>query len=127
MNYKNLFPSAYFKASDVDTPVLVTITKIDPARKMSSGEEKPVLAFLECEQELVLNKTNGNALAEIYGEDVENWFNKKIVLFKDKTTMQGKPTDCIRIRAPKAAKPTVPPPPVLTVPAATVADDDVPF
>ena len=130
MNIKNLFPSAYLRASDVETPRLVTIQALERDRKMNSGELKHVLSFVECDQELVLNKTNCNSIAQMYGDETDNWIGKQIVLIQSTTDMQGQTKDCIRIRAPKQKPAVAPVKPAPAKPAPAQPDDnqdDVPF
>src|SRR5690606_32331472 len=56
---------------------------------------------------LVLNATNGQSIADIYGEKPSAWVGKQIVLFEARTKMWSKETkrmvetQCIRVRAPK--------------------------
>ena len=68
--------------------------------------------------------TNFDAVSEIVGDDeTDNWPGHQVELYPDKTTMGGKPVDCIRIRAPAQArlqKPTRPPRP-------EGSDGDIPF
>jgi hypothetical protein len=74
--------------------------KIENAR---DDEGKP----LESIKPLVLNSTNGCAIAEIHGEKPSSWKGKRIVLCLAKTRMWNADlkkmveVDCIRIRAPK--------------------------
>jgi len=95
---------------------------------------KPVLALRGLTQGLVLNKTNGQALAEFLGDDVDKWVGRKIVIFPAQAAFQGKLVDCIRVREPKP-QPTVAAQPApqqtkATEPVAATVDaeaDDVPF
>ena len=50
---------------------------------------------------LPLNRVNWDSVAEICGDDTEEWPGKKIELFPWTTEMKGKPTPCIRVRAPE--------------------------
>jgi hypothetical protein len=132
MNINELYPSAYIKAQDVETPKLVTINSLEVNRKMNDGEHKHVLSFAEIEQELVLNKTNTGLIASIHGQNTQDWVGKQIVLFKDKTSLQGKVVDCVRVRAPKQKTAPAPAKPAAAKPAPVPAQadntpDDVPF
>lgn len=45
----------------------------------------------------VLNKTNGTALAEIYGDETDDWAGKRVVLKLGKTLFEGKKVDSIMV------------------------------
>ena len=61
---------------------------------------------------MVLNKTNGQILAEEFGDDSEDWLGKVVEIYPDKTTFAGKLVSCLRLRAP--------------TPPSTDVDEDVP-
>ena len=62
------------------------------------GEDKRlVLAFSDNDRPLVLNKTNANSLAELYGPETGGWEGKAIKLVPSTTSYQGKMVKCIRI------------------------------
>ena len=66
---------------------------------------KIVLSFAETDKTLVLNKTNGYAIAGFLGEDdPSKWPGASIVLYPTKTSFGTKMVDCIRIRAAEAPK-----------------------
>ena len=117
MHYELLYPSKYLKASDLrGKDVTLTIcpergVRIDKvARKGGAKERKAVMFFVECaakakkdeadEKALILNITNARTIAEIYGNDTDDWKGKRITLYPTKveTNFQEKRVDCIRIR-----------------------------
>jgi hypothetical protein len=103
MKLSNLFPSPYFKAVDLaDGSVTLKIesTKLE---KMGDGESKPVLRFVGQEKGLVLNKTNGNMLCKLYGDDTDDWVGRLVQLTSMTTEFSGKVVDCIRLRPPLAS------------------------
>lgn len=66
---------------------------------------KIVLSFQETDKTLVLNKTNGYAIAEFLSEDdPANWVGAKVTLFPTKTSFGTKMVDCIRIRSAQPVK-----------------------
>ena len=68
---------------------------------------------------LPLNRVNWDSVAEICGDDTEEWPGKKIELFPATTEMKGKPTPCIRVRAPEQRElPTSNPKKAIKKPAA---------
>ena len=61
--------------------------------------KKVILSFNETEKTWVLNKTNSYTIADFLGtEDVNVWVGATVVLYKTRTSFQGKMTDCIRVR-----------------------------
>jgi len=117
MRIDELYPSRWLKATDVTKPVLATIRSVT-IEEFDEGENKPILNFLGETKPMVLNRTNSTTIAELYGDDTDNWTGKPVVLFSTKVQFQSKLVDAIRIRAPKQ--------PVAAKPAAVPADD-VPF
>jgi hypothetical protein len=89
-------------------------------------QRKPVFSFNETEKSLVCNKTNRNAIAYVYGDEMDDWIGKKIILFGQLVDFGNKQVEGIRVRVPKPRTAPVkgkhdernPPPPL---------DDDIPF
>lgn len=112
MKVSEAFPSnsRWLSASDLQGhEVKVRITAIDVA-EFDNGN-KPALMFAGKQKGLVLNRTNARKLAGAYGDDMDSWLNKEIIIYPDVVEFQGKPVDAIRCR------------PVLP----TAADGDAPF
>lgn len=100
MRVSQAFPSNYLKASDLQgRNVLVTMS----GYKMEAiGEDqKPVLYFKGKEKGLVLNKTNANNIAAEYGDDMDSWQGRDVVLFSAWVDFQGKSVEAIRVRKPQ--------------------------
>ena len=98
-----IFPSKYLKASDLDGgEVQVTIKKItmENVGMEAETESKAVVYFDQFGgRGLVLNKTNGIALAEISdSRNCDDWVGLRVTLYKDKTTFQARRVDCLRIK-----------------------------
>ena len=52
-------------------------------------------------QGLVLNKTNGLAIAEHYGDDTDGWHGRRVVLYATTTSFGGRmDTPCVRVKVP---------------------------
>ena len=83
--------------------MLLTIDKWELAQvgTPDQPQEKPVLYFRGKQKGLVLNKTNGNAIAELHGEEMDDWPGKEITIFPTTTEYKGKRADCIRIKMPE--------------------------
>ena len=108
-----MFPSEFLACPDLKgkTPtVTITNVSMDMVQMEAGGkEQKPVLRFHGTKKKLLCGKTNGHALALLFGDAAENWLGKKIVLCPDVTTFGKKDGSddrgCIRIlSSPDATK-----------------------
>jgi len=95
----------YLKKEDIPSPVDTSILWIKEEEVTTPGkgtETKLVLYFDGLKKGLVLNKENGEALAEITGtDDYEKWVDTPIQLYVDPDVKYGgKKTGGIRIRKP---------------------------
>lgn len=64
-------------------------------------DEKPVLYFVGKDKGMVLNKTNAQNIAIVYGDDTTDWRDQELVLFPAMVDFQGKTVEAIRVRAPQ--------------------------
>lgn len=141
MRVSRTYGGNYYKAEDFDKPALLTIEEAT-SKEFDDGKTKIILAFRESDQTFVVNNTNAQVIAELYGDESDDWQGQRIVLFRDKTTFAGKLVPCIRVRAPRPAAnnghaqtPAPAPAPVRQhAPVLTQAeaddvqtDDDIPF
>lgn len=108
----------FFKAADLARPAVVAIAEVaeEVVGQGRDAEEKVVLYFSGTEKGLVLNSTNANAIADLFGFETGNWIGGKVELFADKTAFAGKIVDCVRVRKPSL------PAPVAVAPVAAPAD-----
>lgn len=127
MRIGEAFPSNYIRAADLQgRDVLVTMA--DVKMEDIGSDHKPVLYFKGKEKGLVLNKTNGAMISELYGDDTDAWFGKPIGLYPTKTDFQGKRVDAIRVKPAAEVTPSgnshaAAPPPR----ASALESDDIPF
>ena len=114
-HWQALFDKAYLRWFHLNgQPALVRITKVEgKVELMLPGgvkAKKPVLTFsqvkgkIEDVKPLVLNVTNGNAIAEIHGVRPSEWPGKEIVLYQGTQRLKGKEVPAIRIRKKKESK-----------------------
>lgn len=126
----DMVPSKYLKASDVeDSPVLtISHVKEEVIGQGAQADKKWILFFEEEEKGLVLNRTNINTIADLYGDDTDDWEGKKVTLFATQVDFQGKQVDAIRVRnkQPKTKERPAKPEPAAAAPA-THPDDNPPF
>lgn len=125
-SYKTAFGN-YIKAEDLQGRALrVSIERVEMETIKSDGKEerKLVAHFAGKDKGLVLNRTNADALASIFGtDDFDEWLGL-VVLFPSTTAFGGKTVPCIRIKANATTTATPQPPP----PEPTdMTDDDIPF
>ena len=130
----DVFPSKYLKAADLgDEPITVTIASAtQEVLKNPEGKEqsKTVLSFKGAKKVLPLNMTNWDRVAEICGDDSDDWAGQKIELYASETQMGGKIVACIRVRTPEEAELKVKPAKVSKPKPAAPADDmddEIPF
>jgi len=105
MNRDELFPSKYFKAADLGgKPLTVTIKSaaVEALNNPNGGgqQDKLLLSFVNQPKRLVCNVTNFNSIADLHGDETDNWPGKRIELYATKASMGGKSFDAVRVRAP---------------------------
>jgi arabinogalactan endo-1,4-beta-galactosidase len=130
MRISDAFPSNYLKASDLQgRNVTVTISHVD--METLGQDTRPVLYFKGKEKGLVLNKTNATNIAQMYGDDTEDWSGGEVILYEAMVDFQGKTTPAIRVRVPPrrpaAANRTAPQTEVTSGHAPDDLSDQVPF
>jgi hypothetical protein len=117
--------SKFLKQSDIGEGARMTVSgceRHNVAKEGADPELKWCLEFEQTDKPLVLNSTNIQLCAKIFGsDDTDEWVGKPIVLYVDPNiSYGGKITGGIRVRASKAKTPAKPVP-------APVADDFGPF
>jgi hypothetical protein len=127
------FPSRFTKAADLPTPVIAKIDFVgmEMLDNGNGSQKKHVVHFQDgVSKPLVLNGTNFDLIAAIANDgDSDNWGDVEIELYATTTDLRGKPTDCVRVRAPRRRAKAVPKPPHGngTPPADGDPDDAIPF
>ena len=106
MHIGTLSSSKYLKQSDFPKPKLLTIDHVtveDLARPGEPKKERGVMYFTEVTRGLVLNKTNINRCASIFGsQETEDWAGKQVVVYFDRDVeMSGQLVGGLRVRGPK--------------------------
>lgn len=99
MNINEAFPSNYLKSSDLKgaTP---TVTMSHITNEKLGDDTKLVLYFQGKEKGMVLNKTNANNIAQLYGPETDAWNGKKVTLAVAWVDFQGRSVEAIRVRPP---------------------------
>lgn len=132
MKISEEFPSKYLKASDLQgREVKVVMANVE--REKIGDDHKPVLYFKGKDKGVVLNKTNAATIGDAYGDDTDDWYDQKIILFSVMVDFQGKVGPAIRMRVP-TARDRKKEDPISTSPkrmtggtSDQVMDDEIPF
>lgn len=101
----------YFGEADfdrVDQTFIVTIkcSKTEQIKSKKGVETHGVLYFEEDVKPLILNKTNGETIAKLYGKHVEEWEGRQIMLYYDPNVYFGREkVGGVRVDDPKKALP----------------------
>jgi hypothetical protein len=129
MRISDQFPSDYLRAADLNNKeVTYTMRSVAIEQIGADKEDKPVLYFEGQEKGIILNKTNAAAIAQIYGDDTDDWAGEAITLFSAIVSFQGQNVPAIRVKAPsrkKTAKSGAPAAPKASAPPEV--DDEIPF
>lgn len=109
MKIGDAFPSNYLKADefvDNDTTVVIESIATESIGQGKDASDKLVLYFRGQDKGLVLNKTNANTIAGLYGDETDGWIGKPVILYATEVDFQGKQVLAIRVRMRKpGAKP----------------------
>lgn len=84
------------KATDIKKSPLVLHIKAVVERSIK-GENKLIMQFSDHESELVLNATNARTLAEMYGDNTDEWTGKEVTLASVPTEYNGQSVKGIRV------------------------------
>jgi hypothetical protein len=82
--------------------VTVEIERVQAAelflRDANAKKKKPVVSFKGTEKKLVLNKTNSETIATMYGYDTRKWVGQKVTLYPTTARCGRETVDAIRVR-----------------------------
>ncbi len=97
----NFYPSKWLTAADLPEEGLVLTIGDVGLEKMIDGQEKPIINFVEHEKGLVCNKTNAKTIANLYGDETDDWQGHKICLYPTEVDFKGERKDAIRVKNKK--------------------------
>ena len=110
--------SRFLKAADLEREKKFRIKSVtEESVGAEQKEKKLVVWFTNDERGLVLNKTNNRTIRGAFGDAVDGWVGKIIIIFPTMVDMRGKLTPALRVRIPPpkqtaaaapAPKPTTP-------------------
>jgi len=85
-SYDQLYPGRFIKAVEL-LGKKVTLTIADVELEDLEGDDgkktKALVRFKETPKMLVLCKTNGMCVRDMFGKEIANWIGKRITLFED--------------------------------------------
>lgn len=96
VDFDELYPGRFIKAGELlGKQVTLTIASVDlDELEGEKGKKvKGIITFEKTSKQLVLNRTNGTCLREMFGRQIPAWVGKRITLFPSE--WNGEP--CIRI------------------------------
>lgn len=106
-HWKNFVDKAYLGSHNLEAgeEMLLTIAKFEGEElvqkvdgKKDEKVAKQVLYFKEDVPKMIMNITNGNTLANLYGSHPDGWIGKQIQIYAAKVNAFGKTQDALRIR-----------------------------
>ncbi len=100
MKTEDVFPRKWLSGDDLPHDTSATIQRVVMEEmhnpKTNRKDRKPVAYFVGKRKALILNRTNWNVLAGLYGDESDIWAGKRVVLGADEVdSPQG------RMRAPR--------------------------
>lgn len=106
MRVSDAFPSKYLSAADLDGGTMaVTIDRWEMEqfedKNTKQTRNKPVLYFRHHKKGVALNVTNARKIAELYGDEMDDWIGRELVLFTAMVDSFGETVEAIRVRAPQ--------------------------
>lgn len=99
---KPLIPSKYLEAADLQgkrVPVIIESVHERANLKSDKGddEDKPLFRLRDKEKGWVLNSTNLDSIADVYGHEAEKWIGKMVVIYATKVRAFGENWQAIRV------------------------------
>ena len=101
MKKSQLFPTKYLSAGDLDNDTHVKITKaVQETLRSPDGDsdDKLILYFQQLTKGLPVNVTNFDSIAELHGDDSDDWIGKWIMIYPTKVQFGSKMVGRIRVR-----------------------------
>jgi hypothetical protein len=106
---KPLIPSKYLESADLmGKRVAVIIESVHERVKLQTergdDDNKPLFRLRGKEKGWVLNTTNLDSIAEVYGYDAEKWVGKTVVVYAAKVKAFGETWQAIRVDVDETQK-----------------------
>lgn len=95
------FPSKFLKAADLHDRQHTVVMDHVELHDVGDDGTKPVLFFRNRTKGLVLNKTNSNNIALVYGDETDDWTGQDLMIYPTMVDFQGRSTPAIRVKPAK--------------------------
>jgi len=106
MDYEAMFPSRFLKAADLQGKEHTVKIAVVTIEKMPDGKTKGMISFEGATKEWMLNRTNAEALAAMFGRNTDEWIGKRVTLFPKTVEAFGEEVSAVRIKgSPDIDKP----------------------
>lgn len=96
----DVYPSKFLCAADLKGQAKTVNVEFVETGIVGQGEDAKtqlLVTFREYEKQLGLNKTNATAIANLFGDDTDDWVGESLVLFPTKVDFGGRMVDAIRV------------------------------
>lgn len=100
--------SKYVKSDDLKgrrVPVVIESYQHEVVGQGDDARRKVILYFQGKTKGMVCNPTNGARIADMYGEDMDDWIGREIVLVVERVPFAGKMVPGIRVHRPEKRAP----------------------
>ena len=104
--------SRFLKAEDLAAEKKFRIKNVTEEIVGADKEKKLVVWFTNDSRGLVLNKTNNRTICKAFGDPVEGWTGKIIIVFPTLAEFRGTMKPALRVRIPTPKQPKPPEDPV---------------
>jgi hypothetical protein len=92
--------SRYFRAADLAAEKKLRIKNVTEEQIGTDKDKDLVVWFANDKRGLVLNRTNNRTIRGAFGDPVDGWTNKVIVLFPTQADFRGRMVPALRVRIP---------------------------
>lgn len=105
MRMSQAFPTKYIKAEDIGSARPTVIIADVRLEDVGDNEMKPIAYFHGKEKGMVLNKTNAEMIAHLYGDETDAWRGQAIDLYTTMVMFGTRSVLGLRVMAPAPQMP----------------------
>ena len=103
MKLSEMFPSNFLKAQDVtdaggEMDLKIFNVEMKEFDTDEGGKEKKAVLIFANDKRMVLNKTNAGLIAQMFGDDTDQWLNQNVTLVVQDVPFGNKTVPAIRIK-----------------------------
>ena len=100
-------PSNTLKAAELEGSEVTLTMKSYVVREFDETDKKtgkkyqvkkPIFSFEETDKTFALNKTNRTAISYVYGDEMDNWIGKQIIIYPTMVPFGDEMVESIRVR-----------------------------